>query len=87
MRVGMGSVASDVLFRAIVMGDLARQEVELAAVGFLDGMAVDHVLGMAVDVHAAVDADERIAFARECHEIVGDGDHRESEAFLQPAQE
>jgi hypothetical protein len=72
---------------ALVVRELAGQEVELAAVGLADRVAVDHLLGIPVHVHAAVDADERVRLAGEGHEVVGDGDHRERELALQPAQQ
>ena len=78
-------VAADVILGAVMVCDLAGQEVELAAVGLLDRVAVDHKLGVAVNVHVTVDADELVTLARQSHQIVGDGDDREGELGLQPA--
>ena len=54
-----------------VVGDLSREKVELAAVGLLNGVTVDHVLRMPVNVHLSVDANEFVALSCEGDEIVG----------------
>jgi hypothetical protein len=68
---------------ALVVRDLAGQEVELAGVRLAQRVAVDHVLGLAVDVHAAVDADEVVRLAGQREQIVRDGDHTEAELVLE----
>ena len=73
----------DVRAVPLVVRDLAGQEVELARVRLAQRVAVDHVVGVTVDVHAAVDADQVVGLAREREQVVRDRDHREAELVLQ----
>src|SRR5262245_57470155 len=83
LRAITGGLASD----AFVVGDLAGQEVELAAVGLAERVAVHDLLGIAVHVHGAIDADQLVHLGCERHQVVRDRDHGEAELLLERAQQ
>ncbi len=58
-----------------MMGQFTGNEIELAAVGLLDGVAVYDLLGVAVQMYTAVDAYQFVGLAAERQKVVGDRDH------------
>lgn len=54
----------------LVMGKLAGKEIELTTVGFTDGVTMDNVLSIAVDMHTVIDTNQLIGLACQGNEIV-----------------
>ena len=72
---------------ALVMGDLAREEVELARVRLAQRVAVHHLVRVGRARASAVDADELVGRGGEREQIVRHRDHREAELALEIAQQ
>jgi hypothetical protein len=67
----------------LVVGDLAGEEVELAVVGLSQRVAVHDVVGVAVHVHGAVDAEQLVRRRGQRQQVVGHRDHR----AVEPSQQ
>jgi hypothetical protein len=66
-------VGVDVISRLVVR-NFAGQEVEFAAIRFLDRVTMNDVFWVSVDMHMSIDADQLVAFTSERHEVVGHRD-------------